>query len=85
MELDARLFEQKRIRMLTPEAKILIHLRLHGSVSVKTAMEVAGTSHRGFYTVLERLRQAGIISTVKDDDDQRVRKLSIDPSGPTLP
>jgi DNA-binding MarR family transcriptional regulator len=85
MELDLRLYEQKKIRMLTPEARVLIHLRLHGSMSVKAAMQIAGTSDRGFYTVLERLRQAGVISTVKDDDDQRVRKLSIDPSAPTLP
>jgi hypothetical protein len=47
-------------------------------------MQMAGTSYRGFYAVLERLRQAGIIATVKDKQDQRVRKLSIDPSAPGL-
>lgn len=84
IEFDARLHEERNIRLLTPEARVLIHLKLHGPVSVTTAMHVAGTSYRGFYAVLERLRQAGIIATVKDQQDQRVRKLSIDPSAPTL-
>jgi len=85
MDLDARLNKQKNIRLLTPEARVLIHLKLAGPVSVTTAMEVAGTSYRGFYAVLERLRQAGMIATIKDDQDQRVRKLSIDPLAPNLP
>lgn len=82
LALDARLHEQRNIRLLTPEARVLIHLKLSGPVPVTTAMQVAGTSHRGFYAVLERLKQAGIVATVKDGQDQRVRKLSIDPSVP---
>lgn len=85
LELDARLYEERNIRLLTPEARVLIHLKLNGPVSVTTAMQVAGTSSRGFYAVLERLRQAGIVATVKDEQDQRVRKLSIDPSAPLAP
>ncbi len=82
LALDARLNEQRNIRLLTPEARVLIHLKLSGPVPVTTAMQMAGTSHRGFYAVLERLKQAGIVATVKDGQDQRVRKLSIDPSVP---
>jgi hypothetical protein len=82
LALDARLHEQRKIRLLTPEARVLIHLKLSGPVPVTTAMQVAGTSHRGFYAVLERLKQAGIVATVKDGQDQRVRNLSIDPSVP---
>ena len=54
-------------------------------ISVTTAMQVAGTSYRGFYAVLERLRQAGIIATDKDEQDQRVRRLSLHPSAPMAP
>lgn len=85
MELDDRLFKQRNIRLLTPEARVLIYLKLNGPVSVTAAMQVAGISYRGFYAVLERLKQAGIIAMVKDQQDQRVRKLSIDPSAPSLP
>lgn len=82
LDMDAKIYDDKNIRLLTPEARVLIHLKLNGPVSVTTAMQVAGTSHRGFYGVLERLRQAGVVATVKDDQDQRVRKLSLDPSAP---
>ncbi|NYH95695.1 MarR family winged helix-turn-helix transcriptional regulator [Novosphingobium marinum] len=85
IELDARLHEQKNIRILTPEARVLLHLRLSGPVPVTTAMQVAGTSYRGFYAVLERLKQAGLVATVKDEKDQRVRRLSLDPSVPIPP
>jgi len=85
LELDATLHQQRNIRLLTPEARVLIHLKLNGPVSVTTAMQVAGTSYRGFYAVLERLRQAGIVDTVKDEQDQRVRRLSLHPSAPMAP
>lgn len=85
LELDATLHKQRNIRLLTPEARVLIHLKLNGPVSVTTAMQVAGTSYRGFYAVLERLRQAGIIATDKDEQDQRVRRLSLHPSAPMAP
>lgn len=85
LELDASIFKQKQIRLLTPEARVLIYLKLTGSVSVTTAMKVAGTSYRGFYAVLERLKEAGLVAQVKDTEDQRVRKLSLDPSVPLPP
>lgn len=85
LELDRRLYEQRNIRLLTPEARVLIHLKLQGPVPVTTAMQVAGTSYRGFYAVLERLQKAGIIAAVKDEQDHRVRRLSLDPSVPSLP
>lgn len=82
LDIDARLHERKGIRMLTPEARILIHLKINGPVPVTTAMEVAGTSYRGFYSVLERLKQAELVAAVKDEQDQRVRRLNLDPSAP---
>jgi len=85
LALDARLFEQRKIRFLTPEARVMIHLKLSGSTPVTEAMQVAGTSYRGFYAVLERLREAGIVATVRDTEDQRVRRLSLDPSIPIAP
>lgn len=80
IDLDARLGEQKGIRLLTPEARVLLHLTSHGPVSVTSAMQVAGTSYRGFYAVLERLKQAGLVAMSKDDQDQRVRRLKLTPS-----
>jgi hypothetical protein len=85
LALDDRLQEERKIRLLTPEARVLIHLKIGGPMSITTAMQIAGTSHRGFYAVLERLRQAGVIGTTKDEQDQRVRRLELDASDPISP
>ena len=85
LDLDVQLFEQKNLRLLTPEARVLIHLKLNGSMPVSAAMQLAGVSYRGFYAVLERLKQAGLVGQVKDPLDQRVRNLSLDPSTPMPP
>lgn len=85
LDLDAQIFEKNGIRILTPEARVLIHLKLQGTLSVTTAMQLAGVSYRGFYAVLERLKQAGLVSQAKDKGDQRVRNLSLDPSVPLTP
>lgn len=82
LELDAQIYEKNGVRILTPEARVLIHLKLQGTLSVTTAMQLAGVSYRGFYAVLERLKQAGLVSQAKDKGDQRVRNLSLDPSMP---
>lgn len=80
LDLDLRLGREKGIRLLTPEARVLLHLTLSGPVTVTEAMQAAGTSYRGFYTVLERLKQAGLVAASKDAHDQRVRRLQLDPS-----
>ncbi len=85
LSLDSDLYQQKKIRILTPEARVLIHLKLHGSMSVTEAMKLAGVSYRGFYAVLERLKQAGLVGQVKDKQDQRVRQLRLDSSMPIPP
>lgn len=82
LQLDAEIFAHRGIRMLTPEARVLINLKLNGPMSVTAAMELAGVSYRGFYAVLDRLKQAGLVDQVKDQEDQRVRNLQLDPTTP---
>lgn len=80
LKLDADVFKQRNIRLLTPEARLLINLKLSGTMTVTEAMELAGVSYRGFYDVLERLKRAGLVGQVKDRTDQRVRNLRLEPS-----
>ena len=80
LDLDARLGAAKGIRLLTPEARVLLHLTLSGPVPVTSLMQAAGTSYRGFYTVIERLKQAGLVAASRDAQDHRVRRLELDPS-----
>ena len=85
LELDSRMFKQRGVRLLTPEARVLFFLTVAGSEPVTSVMQMAGTSYRGFYGVIERLKQAGLVSTSKDKQDQRVRRLSLHPSAPMAP
>ncbi|MEO6092671.1 MAG: TolC family protein [Novosphingobium sp.] len=78
--LDAALHEHRQIRLLTPEARVLLHLHLAGPVPVSEAMRVAGTSDRGFYGVLARLKLAGLVATARDAKDQRIRRLALNPA-----
>ena len=80
LELDSRLGREKGVRLLTPEARVLLNLTLSGPVTVTEAMQAAGTSYRGFYAVLERLKAAGLVAASKDANDQRVRRLNLGPS-----
>ncbi|MBM3596005.1 MAG: hypothetical protein FJX31_09590 [Alphaproteobacteria bacterium] len=82
LELDVQIFAARGIRLLTPEARVLINLKVTGTMNVTTAMELAGVSYRGFYAVLERLKQASMIAQVKDQEDQRVRNLQLELSTP---
>ena len=79
-EIDQRIAAERGVRLLTPEARVLIFLMSSGPAPVSTAMQVAGVSYRGFYDVLERLKQAGLVESARDPQDQRVRRLMLDPN-----
>lgn len=81
VEFDAKLFKKKKLRLLTPEARVLLCLVMSGPLRVNEAMQVAGTSYRGFYAVLERLKQAGLVNISKDEQDQRARNLTVEQQG----
>src|ERR1700712_400795 len=49
LEIDARLSEKKKVRLLTVEARVLINLMIKGPMSVTAAMQLCGGSYRGFY------------------------------------
>lgn len=65
LEFDAQLFQQRNVRLLTPEARVLMALLVGGPLQINSAMQVAGTSSRGFYAVLERLKQANLVNTTR--------------------
>ena len=79
LRLDRKLREQKGFNAIRPEARLLFLLQKHGPLSVKEAMSFTQISYRGFYTVLERLVGAGLVSMVPGEQDRRVRKLVLDP------
>lgn len=78
LEFDEGLRRARGIGILTPEGRVLMHIALEGKPPVSDAMAVAGTSYRGFYMVLRRLKEASLVQATVDENDQRVRRLSID-------
>lgn len=62
---------------LRPEAKIIFSLRARGSLSIKEAMLLSGLSYRGFYIVMARLLQLGLIKVNGGQEDRRVRKITL--------
>ncbi|MET1756881.1 hypothetical protein ABVV53_15670 [Novosphingobium sp. RD2P27] len=78
IDFDAKLFKTKNIRLLTPEARVLFQLMMSGPLRVNEAMQVAATSYKGFYAVMDRLKQAGLVNISTDDKDHRARNLSIE-------
>jgi len=77
VEFDERLRQSRGIGILSAEGRILMHIALNGAPPVSDAMAAAGTSYRGFYTVLGRLKSASLVQATVDNGDQRVRRLSI--------
>jgi DNA-binding MarR family transcriptional regulator len=62
---------------LKPEAKILFALGSLGDMSIKQAMLISDVSYRGFYLILERLRNNQLIEIYPDSLDRRVRRIKL--------
>jgi hypothetical protein len=62
---------------LRPEIRLLFLVVERGPISVKEAMYDSSLSHRAFYSVLQRLKGADVITLASDDNDGRVRKIRI--------
>lgn len=77
LRFDQELKRAKSIGFLTPEARILLLLATNDAPSISDVMGVTGTSYRGFYSVLGRLKKAELVRTTIDTSDQRMRRLLI--------
>lgn len=77
LEFDERLRTARGIGILSSEGRVLMHIALNGTPPVSDAMAASGSSYRGFYTVLSRLKKASLVMATVDNGDQRVRRLSI--------
>ena len=77
LEFDERLRVARGIGILSTEGRVLMHIALKGTPPVSDTMAASGTSYRGFYTVLGRLKKASLVEATIDMGDHRVRRLSI--------
>lgn len=77
LNFDERLRLASGIGILSAEGRVLMHIALKGTPPVSDTMAAVGTSYRGFYTVLGRLKKASLVQATVDLGDHRVRRLSI--------
>ena len=77
LEFDRQVRKANGVPILSPEGRLLLRLALDGSMSVSAAQLEAGTSTSGYFNVLRRLKAAGLVNTVTDKDDGRVKWLHV--------
>ncbi len=71
------LFMKRGVEMLTVEGRILLHLMVHGQSRIKELMLASGSSYRGFYLALERLKEKRMVNSEIDPSDRRVRIIRL--------
>ncbi len=70
-------FEKFGADILTTDGKILAYLSAQGPTRVKEVMVEVNASYRGFYLAVERLKRDGLVTTLPDQKDKRVRILAL--------
>jgi hypothetical protein len=60
---------------LRPAARLLLHIVVNRSVSIKQAMLDSPLSYRAFYIMIERLKDEVYLDVQSDSADRRVRRL----------
>ena len=70
-------FGQAGIQVFTVEGRIIIHLLSHGESRIKELLLASGSSYRGFYLALERLKAKGIVTSELDPQDRRARRIKL--------
>jgi hypothetical protein len=64
---------------LRPAARLLLHVAVNRSVSIKQAMLDSPLSYRAFYIMIDRLKDASLLDVKSDHEDRRVRRLVLGP------
>lgn len=77
LRLDSKFLQWCGKSALRPEARLLMLIGTRGPISVKEAMHDSSLSHRSFYMILDKLKDAGIVEVRNDTIDARVRRIYI--------
>lgn len=77
LEFDRQVRKANGVPILSPEGRLLLRLALDGAMSVSAAQLEAGVSASGYFNVLRRLKAAGLVNSVPDKVDGRVKWLQV--------
>ena len=70
------------IELLTIDGRIILYLMNNGPSRIKELMLATGSSYRGFYLALERLKTKQLIEATIDPEDRRARIVQLAATGP---
>jgi DNA-binding MarR family transcriptional regulator len=63
--------------LLSMQARLLMHIAEHGSVSLGEAAQCVPLAHRTFYNMLSGLKGLGLVVVETDSADGRLRRLRL--------
>jgi hypothetical protein len=71
------LFTKMKGGALTPQARLLLGLLIHRSMTIKEALMYTPLSYRAFYVMITKLKALSFIQVDGYADDRRIRKLTL--------
>lgn len=77
IDLDDLLTKKKGSAALTPQARLLLGLLIHRSMTVKEALMYTPLSYRAFYVMMTKLKALTLIQVDGSAHDRRIRKLTL--------
>ena len=70
-------FGRSGVEVFTIEGRIIIHLLNNGSSRIKELLHASGSSYRGFYLAIDRLKAKGVVTADIDPHDRRARLIRL--------
>ncbi len=71
------IYTSKGVELLTIEGRILLHLLMNGQSRIKELMLASGSSYRGFYLALDRLKEKRLVHSEIDCSDRRAQIIRL--------
>ena len=77
LRIDDQCFEAFQLRFLNARSRLIVFIGLKGTVTVNNAFLNTDLSYRAFHVMTRRLRDKGMIKMQIDENDRRVKHLSL--------
>ena len=75
--IDSKMKELSGCGLLCQEGRIILTLAERGPLSVKELMSRTDIPYRSFYILLGRLKELGLVESMRGLEDRRVREISL--------
>ena len=77
IDLDDLLIKKTGSAALSPQARLLLGLLIHGSMQIKVALMYTPLSYRAFYIMITKLKAQALIQINGVEGDRRIRRVKL--------